>query len=112
MAQQCQPDASITGQSATGEGATVDAAKNGPTVMAVAGGQKQRSRRQPSSRHLVGQRENPLSRREDDTPVFRSSNGPRTRNGCPANHLPRRINSAVGQAAPLAGEASDALPSP
>jgi hypothetical protein len=112
MTQQCQPGASITGQSAAGEGATVDAAKNGPAVMAVAGGQKQRSRRQPSSRHLVGQRENPLSRREDDAPVFRSSNGPRTRNGCPANHLPRRINSAAGQAAPLAGEASDASPSP
>jgi hypothetical protein len=112
MTQQCQPGASITGQSAAGEGATVDVAKNGPAVMAVAGGQKQRSRRQPSSRHLVGQRENSLSRREDDTPVFRSSNGPRTRNGFPANHLPRRINSAAGQMAPLAGKASDASPSP
>jgi hypothetical protein len=74
--------------------------------------QKQRSRRQPSSRPLVGQRENPLPRREDDAPVFHSSNGPRTRNGCPVNHSPRRINSAVGQAAPLAGEAGDASPSP
>jgi hypothetical protein len=55
MTQQCQPGASVTGQSAAGEGATVDAAKNGPAVMAVAGGQKQRSRRQPSSRPLVGQ---------------------------------------------------------
>jgi hypothetical protein len=61
----------------------VDAAKNGPAVMAVAGGQKQRSRCQPSSCHLVGQRENPLSRREDDAPVFRSSNGSR------AQRLPR-----------------------
>jgi hypothetical protein len=112
ITQQFQPGASITSQSAAGEGATVNTAKNGPAVMAVAGGQKQRSRRQPSSRHLVGQRENPLSRREDDAPVFRSSNGPRTRNGCPANHSPRRINSAARQAAPLAGEASDALPSP
>jgi hypothetical protein len=112
MTQQCQPGASITGQSAAGEGATIDAAKNGPAVMAVAGGQKQWLRRQPSSRHLVGQQENPLSRREDDAPVFRSSNGPRTRNGCPANHSPRRINSAAGQAAPQAGEASDASPSP
>jgi hypothetical protein len=100
MTQQCQP------------GATVNTAKNGPTVMAVAGGRKQRSRRQPSSRHLMGQRENPLSRREDDVTVFRSSNGPRTRNGCPANHPPHRINSAAGQAAPQAGEASDASPSP
>jgi hypothetical protein len=61
---------------------------------------------------IRGQRENPLSRREDDAPVFRSSNGPRTRNGRPANHSPCRINSAAGQAAPLAGEASDASPSP
>jgi hypothetical protein len=92
--------------------ATVNAAKNGPAVMALAGGLEQRSRRQPSLRPIRGQRENPLSRREDDTPVFRSSNGPRTRNGRPANHSPRRINSAAGQAAPLAVEASDASPSP
>jgi hypothetical protein len=93
-------------------GATINAAKNGPAVIAVAGGQEQRSRRQPGLRPVQGQRENPLSRREDDAPVFRSSNGPRTRNGRPANHSPRRINSATGQAAPLAGEASDASPSP
>jgi hypothetical protein len=86
--QQCHPGASVTGQSVAGGGATVDAAKNGPTVMAVAGGQKQWSRRQPSSRHLVGQRENPHSRREDDAPVFRSSSGSRTRNGCPATTRP------------------------
>jgi hypothetical protein len=97
---QCQP------------GATVNAAKNGPAVMAVAGGQEQRSRRQPSLRPIQGQRENPLSRREDGAPVFRSSNGSRTRNGRLANHSPRRINSATGQAAPQAGEASDASPSP
>jgi hypothetical protein len=112
VTRQCQPGTSITGQSAAGEGATVDAAKNGPAVMAVAGGQKQRSRHRPSSRHLVGQRENPLSRHEDDAPVLRSSNGPRTRNGCPANHSPHRINSAAGQAAPLAGEVSNASPLP
>jgi hypothetical protein len=93
-------------------GATVNAAKNGPAVMAVAGGQEQRPRRQPGSRPVRGQRENPLSRREDNTPVIRSSNGSRTRNGRPANHSPRHINSAVGQAAPLAGEAGDASPSP
>jgi hypothetical protein len=92
--------------------AMVNAAKNGPAVMAVAGGQEQRSRRQPSLRPIRGQRENPLSRREDDAPVFHSSNSPCTRNGRPANHSPRRINSAAGQAAPLAGEASDATPSP
>jgi hypothetical protein len=51
-----------------------------------------------SSRPLLGQRENPLPRREDDAPVFRSSNGSSTHNGCPANHSSRRINSAAGQA--------------
>jgi hypothetical protein len=93
-------------------GAAVSAAKNGPAIMTVAGGREQRSRRQPSSRPIRGQRENPLSQREDNMPVFRSSNGSHTRNGRPANHSPRRINSAAGQAAPLAGEAGDASPSP
>jgi hypothetical protein len=81
-------------------------------VMTVAGGREQRSRRQPSSRPIRGQRENPLSRREGNAPMFRSSNGSRTRNGRPANHTPRRINSTAGHAAPLAGEAGDASPSP
>jgi hypothetical protein len=45
MAQQCQPSTSVTGQSAAGEGATVDMAKSGPAVMAAAGGWKQRSSR-------------------------------------------------------------------
>jgi hypothetical protein len=52
------------------------------------------------SRPLLGQRESPLPRREDDAPVFRSLNGSRTHNSCPANHSSRRINSAAGQAAP------------
>jgi hypothetical protein len=93
-------------------GAMVNTAKNGPAVMAVAGGQEQRSRRQPGLGPIRGQRENPLSRREDNAPVFHSSNGSRTCNGCPANRTPRRINSAAGKAAPLAGEASGASPSP
>jgi hypothetical protein len=71
MTQQCQPGASVTGQSAAGEGATVDTAKNGLAVMAVAGWWKQRSRRQPSLRPIQGQQGNPLSRREDGAPVFR-----------------------------------------
>jgi hypothetical protein len=45
MTQQCQPGTSVTGQSAVGEGATADTARNGPAVMAVAGGRKQRSSR-------------------------------------------------------------------
>jgi hypothetical protein len=39
-------------------GATVNAARNGPAVMTVAGGQEQRSRRQPSLRPIRGQGEN------------------------------------------------------
>jgi hypothetical protein len=93
-------------------GTAVNAARSGPTVMTVAGGREQRSRRQPSSRPIRGQQENPLSRREDNALMIRSSNGSRTRDGRPANHSPRRINSAAGQAAPLAGEAGDASPSP
>jgi hypothetical protein len=100
VTQQCQP------------GVTVNTAENGPAVMAVAGTQEQWSCRQPSLRPIQGQQENPLSWREDGAPVIRSSNGPRTRNDCLANHSPRRINSAAGQAAPQAGEASDASPSP
>jgi hypothetical protein len=46
MNRQCQPSTSVTGQSAAGEGATVDTARNGPAVMAVAGGRKQQSSRQ------------------------------------------------------------------
>jgi hypothetical protein len=45
IAQQCQPGASVTGQSAMGEGSTVDMAKSGPTVMAAAGERKRRSNR-------------------------------------------------------------------
>jgi hypothetical protein len=93
-------------------GATVNTAESGPAVMTVAGGREQRSRRRPGSRPIQGQQESLLSRREDGAPVIRSSNGSRTRNGRPANHSPRRINSAAGQAALLAGEAGDASPSP
>jgi hypothetical protein len=92
--------------------AAANAAKSGPAVMTVAGAREQRSRRQPSSRPIRGQQKNPLSRHEDNTPVVRSSNGLRTRNGCPANYSPRRINSTAGQAALLAGAAGDASPSP
>jgi hypothetical protein len=46
MARQCQPNTSVTGQSAAGEGATVDTARNGTAVMAVTGGRKQQSSRQ------------------------------------------------------------------
>jgi hypothetical protein len=45
MAQQCQLSTSVTGQSAAGEGAMVDTARSGPTVMAAAGERKRRSNR-------------------------------------------------------------------
>jgi hypothetical protein len=41
--------------SSASQARTVNTAKNGPAVMAVAGGQEQRSRRQPSSRPILGQ---------------------------------------------------------
>jgi hypothetical protein len=62
------------------------------------------------SRPLLGQQGSPLPRREDNAPVFRSSNG--SRNDRPANHPSRRINSAAGQATPLAGEAGVVSPLP
>jgi hypothetical protein len=42
-AQQCQPSASVTGQSAAGEGATVDMARSGSAVMTAVGGRKHQS---------------------------------------------------------------------
>jgi hypothetical protein len=45
MDQQRQPSTPVTGQSAAGEGATVDMARSGPTVMAAAGERKRRSNR-------------------------------------------------------------------
>jgi hypothetical protein len=45
MTQQCRPGTPVTGQSAAGEGATVDMARSGPTVMATAGEQKRWSNR-------------------------------------------------------------------
>jgi hypothetical protein len=93
-------------------GASVKATESGPAVMAVAGGRAQQSRHQPGSRPILGQQESLLSRREDGAPVTRSLNGSRARNGRPANHSPRRINSAAGQAAPLTRGARDASLSP
>jgi hypothetical protein len=43
MAQRCQPGTPVMGQSAVGEGTTVNMAKSGPAVMAAAGGRKQQS---------------------------------------------------------------------
>jgi hypothetical protein len=64
------------------------------------------------SRPLLEQQGSLLPWREDDAPVFRSSNDSRTHNGCPTNHSSRHINSTTGQATPLAGEAGDTSPPP
>jgi hypothetical protein len=112
MTRQCQPSTSVTGQSAAGEGTTVDTARNGPIVMAVAGERKQQSSRQQAHAPSWDSERTLSHGVKDDVPVFLSSNGSRTHNGCPANHSSRRINSAAGQAAPLADEAGDASPPP
>jgi hypothetical protein len=62
------------------------------------------------SRPLLEQQGSPLPRREDDAPVFHPSNG--SHNNRPVNHPSRRINSAAGQATPLAGKASVVSPPP
>jgi hypothetical protein len=62
------------------------------------------------SRPLLRQQGSPPPWREDDVPLFCSSNG--SRNDRPANHSSRRINSAAGQATPLAGEAGVVSPPP
>jgi hypothetical protein len=78
----------------------------------VAGAREQRSRHLPSSCPIRRRQENPLSRREDDAPVTRTSNGSRTRNGNLASYSPRRINSAARRKALRAGAAGDVSPSP
>jgi hypothetical protein len=60
----------------------------------------------PTGSHpLLKRQGSPLPRSKDDAPMFRSSNGSRTRNRCPVNRPSRRINSLVGQATSPAGEA-------
>jgi hypothetical protein len=115
MTQKCQPGASVTGQSAAGEGATVNTAKkwagsNGSGRRAEAAVMS--SAKLMSRPAVQGQHGNPVSWSEDGAPVFRSSNGSHAHNGCPVNRSSCRINSAVGQAAPLAGEEGDASPPP
>jgi hypothetical protein len=110
MAQQCQLCTSITGQSAAGGGATVDMAKSGPTVMAAADERKRRSN------HLQAHVPSWSSRGalSHGVKTTRPCSVPRTARarGRPANHPSRRINSAAGQATPLAGEAGVVSPPP
>jgi hypothetical protein len=110
MAQQCQTE--HIGHGSVSRGRRRDGRYGQKWADSNGGGRRAEAAVKSSagSRPLLGQRESPLPRREDDTPVFRSSN--RSRNGCPANHSSRRINSAAGQATPLAGEAGNASPPP
>jgi hypothetical protein len=110
MAQQCQSSASFMSQSAAGGGTTVDMAKIGPTVMAAADERKQQSNRLQAHVLSWGSRR-ALSH---DVKMTRPCSVPRTARACghPANHPSRRINSAAGQATPLAGEAGVASPPP
>jgi hypothetical protein len=65
----------------------------------------------PTGSHPLPKRQgSPLPRSKDDAPVFRSSNGSRTRNRRPANRPSRRINSLAGPATPPAGEAGAVSP--
>jgi hypothetical protein len=67
----------------------------------------------PTGSHpLLKRQVSPLPLSKDGAPVFRSSNGSRTRNRCPANRLSRRINSLTGQATPPAGEVGVVSPPP
>jgi hypothetical protein len=110
VAQQCRSSTSVMGQSTAGEGATADMAKSGPTVMAAADERKRRSNRLQA--HVPSW----SSRRtlSHGVKTTHPCSIPRTAHahGCPANHPSRRINSAAGQAPPLAGEASIVSPPP
>jgi hypothetical protein len=65
----------------------------------------------PTGSHpLLKWQGSPLPRSKDNAPVFRSSNGSRTLNRRPSNRPSCRINSLVGQATPLAGEAGAVSP--
>jgi hypothetical protein len=104
MAQQCQSSTSVTGQSAAGRGATVDIAKSGPTVMAVANERKQQSNRLRAHVPSWSSR-GAFSHGVKTTHPCSIPRTARVR-GRPANHPSRRINSAAGQATPLASEAA------
>jgi hypothetical protein len=107
--QQCQPNTPVMGQSAAREGVTVDMARSGLTVMAAAGGRKRRSNRLQA--HVPSW----SSRRalSHGVKTTRPCSVPRTARAC-TTAAPRttHINSAAGQATPLAGEAGDASPLP
>jgi hypothetical protein len=90
MTRQCQPSTSITidhgsvsrGRRRDGRHGQKWAGSNG------SGRRVEAAVKSPAdSRPLLGQQESPLPWSEDDAPVFRSSNGSRTHNGCPREPL-------------------------
>jgi hypothetical protein len=91
------------GSVSRGGGATVDMAKSGPVVMAAADKRKRRSNRLQAHVPSWSSR-GALSHGVKTTRPCSIPRTARTR-GRPANHPSRRINSAAGQATPLAGEA-------
>jgi hypothetical protein len=96
MTQQCQPSTSVTGS--VSRGRKRDGRYGQKGANSNGGGRRAKAavKSSASSCPLMGQQDNPLPRREDNAPVFRSSNDSRTHNGCPANHSSRRINTAAG----------------
>jgi hypothetical protein len=68
MTRQWQPSTSVMGRSAAGEGATVDTARNGPAVMAVAGGRKRQSSHQQAHAPSWEKRKDLLPRRKTMRP--------------------------------------------
>jgi hypothetical protein len=87
-----------------------DMAKSGPTVMAAADERKRQSNRLQAHVPSWSSR-GALSHGVKTT---RPCSVPRTARARvrPVNHPSRRINSAAGQATPLAGEAGDVSPPP
>jgi hypothetical protein len=65
----------------------------------------------PTGSHpLLKRQGSALPRSKDDAPMFRSSNGSRTRNRRPTNRPSHRINSLAAQETPPAGEAGAVSP--
>jgi hypothetical protein len=108
MTQQCQLSATVTDQSAVGIGATAGMIIGGPVVIAATGRGSGPTTNQalvpPTGSHPPLKRQgSPLLQHKDNTPMFHSSNGSRTRNRYPASRPSRCINSLAGHTSPLAG---------
>jgi hypothetical protein len=108
MTQQCQLRVTVMGQSSVGIDVTAGMTIGGPAIIAATGGGSGPTTNQalvpPAGSHPPLKRQgSPLLQHKDDTPMFHSSNGSRTRNRYPTSRLSRRINSLAGHTSPLAG---------